>query len=196
MVVHRAAAAAPPAHRAGRTARARPVLPVDLQYGDRLDYYRVLQRFMRWRDNVDYPPTKVFTQEELLTITPQELKRWIIISVYGKEDPTPEDNPTLARSGTVLTWKKAISYWMPNKGSGWLVDPSDPSIGFGNPTKSPVLNSVIKAIVQKETRNLAQGQWHFYGTNIRMVLVETKQRDYLLDPKGVVKTSTNTTDAT
>jgi hypothetical protein len=102
--------------------------------------------FMEHKNNTSYPESdKTFTVEELTTITPEHIYRWMCKRVYDKEDPSAEDNPIHARSTTIAYWKKAISYFMPNTAT-WTID------GTGNPTKSKQINGLIKAVKKKEIR--------------------------------------------
>ena len=110
---------------------------------ERPKYYTALVAFMNYRDNpeVAYTMQTLFTEEELLTITPEELGRWLNNKVYGMPDPGPDDRPTVGRANHILYLKKSISYYMPNKNTPW-----DVQYKRGNPTKSVLLNQIIDKV--------------------------------------------------
>ncbi|KAI2509856.1 hypothetical protein MHU86_4567 [Fragilaria crotonensis] len=112
-------------------------------------YYRYLVCFMTFKDNTDYDKDSnivEFTQEQLLAITPDDLKRWMCVTAYGVADPGPDDRPTHARSVSLENAKKAISFFMPRK-QPW----DDPSM-VGNPTRSIAVNGLIRSIRRHEVR--------------------------------------------
>ena len=60
--------------------------------------------------------------------------------------PPPADaNPTLARSNSLAFWKKAISFFMPNRLIPWVSGRNK-----GNPTRSIEINNLIKRVKKKE----------------------------------------------
>jgi hypothetical protein len=65
--------------------------------------------------------------------------------VYGKEEPDEDDNPIEGHSNSLLYWKKAISFFMPNHQQTW-----DALTNLGNPTKSLYINELIKMVKKKE----------------------------------------------
>jgi hypothetical protein len=65
-------------------------------------------------------------------------------------DPAPSDNPTHGRCSSLEYYKKALSYFMPNRHNEW-----DEVTLRGNPTKSQEVLDVIKAVKKKEV--LRQG---------------------------------------
>jgi len=67
--------------------------------------------------------------------------------VYGCPDPNGDDNPTLGRSTSLQYYKKALSYFVPNKLASW-----NSLIRCGNPTRSiPVI----------ELRSCSDGVWRY-----------------------------------
>jgi hypothetical protein len=66
---------------------------------------------------------------------------------YGVENPPDHMNPIHARSTSVEFWKKAISYYMPNKLMAW-----NALVQQGNPTRSIEVNELIKKMKKKEVR--------------------------------------------
>jgi hypothetical protein len=88
-----------------------------------------------------------FSNEELGAIKPSDVKRYMEKRAYGVENPPDHVNPNLARSTSVEFWKKAISYYMPNKLMAWNALAQQ-----GNPTRSIEVNEVIKKMKKKEVR--------------------------------------------
>jgi hypothetical protein len=97
---------------------------------------------LRW---TNYAKDYDFSQQELAAITPTELVWWMCHKVYGKEEPDEDDNPIEGRSNSLLYWKKAISFFMPNHQQTW-----DALTNLGNPTKSLYINELIKMVKKKE----------------------------------------------
>ena len=79
------------------------------------EYYKYVIKFMSYRDDEDYDKDHEFTPEELNAIQPEEIEKWMTFMVYGVSEPGPDDNPTLGRSSSLQFYKKALSYYMPNK---------------------------------------------------------------------------------
>ncbi len=88
-----------------------------------------------------------FSQEQLLAITPDDLRRWMCVRAFGVPEPGPEDRPTHAQSISLENAKKAISFFMPRK-QPW----DDPTTMVGNPTKSIAVNSLLREIRKHEVR--------------------------------------------
>ena len=110
-------------------------------------YRSVLNEFMSWRDEVSYGKDHFFSDEELGAITPVQLKRWCCFKVYGVADPQQDDKPTQGRSSSLEFYKKAISYYQPNRLIAW-----NTLRGEGNPTRSTEVNDLIKKIKKSEVR--------------------------------------------
>ena len=106
-----------------------------------------LVRLWNFSHNTSYNKHHTFTQEELLTITPDQIYTFCAYKVYGTPNPTESDNPTKGRSNSIEFAKKAISYFMPNRLAHWDVRTSS-----GNPTKSVKVNDLIKLVKKKEVR--------------------------------------------
>jgi hypothetical protein len=104
-------------------------------------YRMVLNAFMSFRDGVQYTNTHLFSDDDLLEITPEELVKYFCFKVYGVAEPTPEMRPTQGRSNTILFAKKAISYFMPSKLETWSIRSKS-----GNPTCSVLVNNLVKPI--------------------------------------------------
>ena len=84
--------------------------------------------------------------EELNAVTTTDVVCWFSVKCYGNPDPGENENPTLWRS-TILFWKKAISYFHPNKHIAW----NNVSLS-GNPTRSQHVSQFLKRLAQKEVR--------------------------------------------
>ena len=65
--------------------------------------------------------------------------------MFGTTDPEEDCTPKLRRLLLLLYYKKAISYFMPNKLLGWNVQTSS-----GNPTKSVLVNNVNNKVKKME----------------------------------------------
>jgi hypothetical protein len=85
------------------------------------------------------------TQAQLLAIRPTDLKRWMCLKVHGDLDPPADVNPTEGISSALECYKKAMSYFMPNRLTAWNVESSS-----GNPTHSIEVNKLIKNVKKKE----------------------------------------------
>jgi hypothetical protein len=108
-----------------------------------------LTQFMSFKDARNYDNDHQFSTEELASVTPQQIVRYMKLKVYGTPDPPRDSNPTKGRSSSLYYIKKAISFFMPNR----LMDYnelSNPPVG--NPTKSVAVNDFIKFVKRKEVR--------------------------------------------
>ena len=111
---------------------------------DFFTYHNTLCDFMEYRNKAIYPSNKTFTQMELLQIQPEDIYKWFAYRAYGTETPGEEDTPFL-RVASLAYSKKAISFWMPNNNQPWSID-SSTGKGSGNPTRSKLVNGLIKAM--------------------------------------------------
>jgi hypothetical protein len=99
-----------------------------------------------------YQADHVWTNDDLLAVTPKIIVRYIKIKVYGSENAQPDVQPSLNyRSSTVLFLKKAWSYFMPNQITPW-----NEISHVGNPTRSTVVNKIIKEIKKMEAARLGR----------------------------------------
>ena len=111
-------------------------------------YRGILFAFMKYRDNVVYDEkTFVFTPEHLSEVSAQDVVDWFHLKAYGVERPGEADRPTHARSNSLFHWKKALSYYMPNRNTQW-----NELSNTGNPTKSVAVNELIKKVKRFEVR--------------------------------------------
>jgi hypothetical protein len=80
-------------------------------------------------DGKQYHKDTVFTEDRLITITANDILRWMSLKAFGTPFPAPDTNPTGCRSSTILSWKKSLSFFMPNRPHPW-----DSLMERGNPT--------------------------------------------------------------
>ena len=107
---------------------------------------------MSWKYNQQFSNDYEFTEAELQALTPNDIYRYFKFRAYGDADINEDTaNPTEARSNAVKFWKKAISYFMPNNGMVW-----NETANVGNPTRSNLVNRLIKKIKTKEAARLGK----------------------------------------
>ena len=111
-------------------------------------YKPVLIRLLSYLDSTPYSRETEFEDERLRELTPEDLMRWFNKQVFGSEAPG-ENDKALVRSSAVDYWKKAISYFMPNKLMQW-----NEINRVGNPTKSTLVNNLLKRVKKLEVRKL------------------------------------------
>jgi len=109
-------------------------------------YHTIVRELMAYTRNraTPYPKDHVFSDEDLESLRPTDICRWMSKKVYGVADPV---------SGAILTgkanslefYKKAISFYMPNKNDSW-----NPVEQKGNPTKSQEVNEFMKKVKAEE----------------------------------------------
>ena len=103
---------------------------------------------MPYKNKICYPKDSEFLVEALSPFMPEMICQYFCHRAYGHENATPIENPTGAKSGTLLGWKQNISFFMINLLPAW-----DEIHHNGNPTKSAVINDLIATVtVKKETR--------------------------------------------
>ena len=102
--------------------------------------------FMHGRDP-PYGKEKEFTDEELIELQPTTIVGWMCLKVYGTSQPSATDLPSKGRSSSLEYYKKALSWYMPNKLQAW-----DVMSGRGNPTRSINVNQLIKVVKKREVR--------------------------------------------
>jgi hypothetical protein len=99
-----------------------------------------------------YQPDHVWTDDDLIAVTPKIIVWYIKIKVYGSENVQPDVQPPLNyQSSTVLFWKKAWSYFMLNQITPW-----NEISHVGNPTRSTVVNKIVKAMKKMEAAQLGR----------------------------------------
>jgi len=107
----------------------------------------VLIRFMSSKDGCTYDESQNFSEEQLRSIVPSDIVKWMNKKVYGVEDPSAADRPVKGRANSMEFWKKAISCFIPEKNMTW-----DDRLRTGNPTKSVMVNETIQTVKLWETR--------------------------------------------
>ena len=118
-----------------------PLQGVAIQYKASLD---CLVSFVH---GCTYTCDKTYTKGELRALTPDDVLHWMNLKAFGLTDPPTDANPTLARSSSLAFWKKAISFFMPNRLIVWTSGRNE-----GNPTRSIEVNNLIKRVRKKEVR--------------------------------------------
>ena len=112
------------------------------------DYRVYLNKMMAHKGGYEYDADHRYSEAELLEITPEDVARFLKALAYHTSVPGPNDLPPVyARSNTLAQTKKAISYFMPHRDASWNVHAK-----YGNPTKSRVVNYVIKDVRKMEVR--------------------------------------------
>ena len=115
-------------------------------------YHQAMRPLMSFVHGREYRPGHTWTSDELLALTPDILVRYIKIKVYGSDNAQPDVQPPLHyRSSSVLFWKKAWSYFMPNQITPW-----NETAAVGNPTRSTAVNKIIKAMKKMEAARLGR----------------------------------------
>ena len=113
-------------------------------------YKSVLVRLLSFLDNAEYSKDTIFPKERLADIKPDDLMRFFNLKIFGAENPTAEQRlrPQL-RSTCLEFWKKALSYYMPNRLMQW-----NEIAMVGNPTRCLAVNDLIKSMKKAEVKNL------------------------------------------
>ena len=111
-------------------------------------YQSTMVEFMTFfHGRVEYAKDATFTRAELFEITPRDIKRWFGEKAYGDPDYKVElgHRPTKARHTSILWWKKALSFFMPQHGPSWCN-------GQGNPTKHKLIADFVKEVKKFKVR--------------------------------------------
>lgn len=92
------------------------------------------------------------TDEDLYQVAPEDIERFMIFKAFGLENHLLNDIPEAARvlnwrSGTLLTYKRSLSYFMPSNNTPW-----NDVTKSGNPTRSTAVNRLIRFTRKKEVR--------------------------------------------
>ncbi|DBA04468.1 TPA: hypothetical protein N0F65_010064 [Lagenidium giganteum] len=85
-------------------------------------------------------------REQLLTIAPEHVCRYLNDIAFGTQHPSPESLPIKARSNTLKASKKILSVFMPRQALPW-----DDIRRRGNPTSQSV-NALIKRVKKFATK--------------------------------------------
>jgi hypothetical protein len=106
-----------------------------------------LMAYIKKAPGGNYPRTIEWNQEQLLAIVLDAIARYFKQLAYGTSTPGPNDMPTHCRITNLEQYKKAISFYMPNKISAW-----DVRWASGNPTKSVPVNNLVNTVCKRECR--------------------------------------------
>ena len=114
-------------------------------------YAKIMHKFLLHRGTRDYSEADIqeglLSDDLLVLITPEDVKQFLCEKAYGHRDPGPNDFPTSCRANTLVVYKKALSWFLPRQSQPW-----DEVGRVGNPTRSSLVNSVIKKVQKYEVR--------------------------------------------
>ena len=102
---------------------------------------------MSYIHHKDYQLNQEFSNEELASITPEQVYQFLAFKAYGREDPNVTSIP-IARGDTVDFIKKSISYFIPDNKNRW-----DPRTKTGNPTQSSNILKLFDMIKKAQVDN-------------------------------------------
>ncbi|KAG9413250.1 hypothetical protein AC1031_016266 [Aphanomyces cochlioides] len=111
------------------------------------DYYAELQRFMEFLGRSHELDAASFSSKNLFDITPEHIRQYFNLKAFGTTHPSASSLPSLARSNTLKSMKKKLSSFMPRKLVPW-----DDIRGEENPTRSTLVNELIKYVMKCEVR--------------------------------------------
>jgi hypothetical protein len=122
-------------------------------------------------------------QEQLLVIVPDAIASYFKQLAYGTSTPGPNDMLTHCRSTNPDQYKKAISFYMPNKISAW-----DVRSASGNPTNLVPVNDVVNTVHKMECRKQGRPSCAKQDMNrdeyrMTMRILEAKLGNYELQGK-------------
>ena len=115
-------------------------------------YIKIMAKFLVHRGTTRYYSEAdikngLIADDELVQITPEEVTQFLSEKSYGHRDPGPTDFPTFCRANTLVVYKKAISWFHPRQSQPW-----DDVGRAGNPTRSTMVNAVVKKVQKYEVR--------------------------------------------
>ena len=110
-------------------------------------YKRYFYRFMSFRDGKNYDLSHPFSDEELLSITPDEVAAFFNFLLFGSGNPSPDAKP-IRRTSSLEFAKKAISMCLPQRNEHWSTKRQE-----GNPTQSDPVQDVTDIGKRLEARN-------------------------------------------
>ena len=84
-------------------------------------YFVHLCNCMSLKDGTVYDKSFIFENEHLLTLTPEDVVCYFNLKVFGTPNPSEDSCPKFGRSSSLCFYKKAISFFTPNKLLGWNV---------------------------------------------------------------------------
>ena len=147
-------------------------------------YKGVLAQFMSFHWNTLHMADHEFSWEELTELTAQDVSDWMNYHAFGNTIPTEDDNPIHARSSSMYYWKKALSHFMPNKNMQW-----NEMSGTGNPTKSQIVNNVIKHVRKFKTHcqgAASQARQTLQASEYKAIIKELSKDDDIIGEHSVL----------
>lgn len=126
-------------------------------------YLTLLCEFMAFFHEKDKPYSKdhEFTADDLAAITPSEICRWMNVKAFGTSTPGPDAKLVGCGSSSLEFAKKAISFYMPIKGS------YDYERKCGNPTRSRQVKELLQKVAnmggKTKTKNSSNGTLSSFG---------------------------------
>ncbi|KAL3771925.1 hypothetical protein ACHAW5_008038 [Stephanodiscus triporus] len=111
-------------------------------------------------------PTQ-FTADDFAAITPSDICKWMNVKAFGTADPGPDAKPIGSGSSSLEFMKKAVSFYMPVKGS------YDAERKCGNPTRSKQVKELLQrvAILGGKKKMKEVGGQHSRGQPIQLAAV-------------------------
>ena len=114
-------------------------------------YKPTLVQLMNCKDSAatnPYTKETQFSESTLLSISPEDIVRFFKLKAFGSVDADEINEDSLSgRHSSLMFYKKAISFFMPDRLIGWSVRSKE-----GNPTKSTAVNDLLNLIRKKEVR--------------------------------------------
>ena len=147
-------------------------------------YQATLVKVMSFLDDHHYDKDHEFTPEHLGQLKPADLMRWFNDQTFG--DPLPPHSHNLnpiVRCHSIMFWKKALSFFMPNRLMAW-----NQLNNVGNPTRSCELNDLIKFAKKKEARQqgaVLHARRSIKDAEYACVLELLKEKDNILCKYGI-----------
>jgi hypothetical protein len=110
-------------------------------------YRRCLAACLNFTNNTSHTNTYHPSQDELFALTPEHIYAYLANKAYGTPNPGVNARPLAGRCSSLEYGKKAISYFMPNRLMPWNERSKE-----GNPTRSKIVNELIKRVKKQEVR--------------------------------------------
>jgi len=111
------------------------------------NYKSTLDHLMTFICHREFARDYIYSDEELHIIQPHHVLQWMNVKTFGIANPGIDANPISARSNSLTYWKKAISFFHPDRLMEWSSGRNE-----GNPTRSIEVNNLIKRVKKKEVR--------------------------------------------
>lgn len=107
----------------------------------------IVDFFSFYTGGEEFDSKYVFSREQILQIQPNDVRRWMANAAYNDPDYNVDsgDRPVYCRASNLEQMKKALSYFMVYRAAPWVN-------GQGNPTRSTVVNDLIKEVKKFEVR--------------------------------------------